>query len=377
MLPQEAYLDHLAKLIEAIGRAGESILVGRGAGFLLPRETTLSLRIIAPLRIRAMRLAERMGVSVRTARRAARDLDRRRAQFDRTMHRMVSADPHNYDMVLDTHSLGLDIAVEVIARAVEAGRPGAPAVPATPCGTSPRETSAQVRRSRALRPPPRRCGFLSADLPTRNGDPPRRDRDRSDRVSRGNPGSPGQAGACKRTGIDRRRRCGSPVLAATLAKLNFRSSGKLQRRRIQMHDSANGAPHASRRDFLTTSATTVVAGAAPRTRHRHAELRGRGTHHPHCPGRLRRPRHRRRDPGPQHQGANPAGRHGRRLRRPAQEQLRPAQPAVLTPDRRSPRPAVPRYRRLPQGDRLRRPGRRRPAGHAAGLPANPRRIRRV
>ncbi|MBV8311407.1 MAG: cytidylate kinase-like family protein [Planctomycetaceae bacterium] len=129
--PQEAYLDHLAKLIEAIGRAGESVLVGRGAGFLLPRETTLSVRIIAPLRYRALRLAERMGVSVRTARRAAKDLDRRRAQFDRTMHRIVSADPHNYDMVLDSHSLGLDIAVEVIARAVESGRPGAPPVAGT------------------------------------------------------------------------------------------------------------------------------------------------------------------------------------------------------------------------------------------------------
>ncbi len=122
--PQEAYLDHLAKLIEAIGRAGESVLVGRGAGFLLPRETTLSLRVIAPLRIRSVRLAERMGVSVRTARRAARDLDRRRAQFDRTMHRMASADPHNYDLVLDSQSLGLDIAVEMIVKAVEAGRPG-------------------------------------------------------------------------------------------------------------------------------------------------------------------------------------------------------------------------------------------------------------
>jgi cytidylate kinase len=123
--PQEAYLDHLAKLIEAIARAGESVLVGRGAGFMLPRETTLSVRIIAPLRVRALRLAERMGVSVRTARRAARDLDRRRSQFDRTMHRMVAADPHNYDLVLDSHSLGLDIAAEVIVRAVESGRPGA------------------------------------------------------------------------------------------------------------------------------------------------------------------------------------------------------------------------------------------------------------
>jgi cytidylate kinase len=121
--PQEAYLDHLAKLIEAIGRAGESILVGRGAGFMLPRETTLSIRVIAPLKVRAQRLAERMGVTVRTARRAARDLDRRRYQFDRTMHRANSHDPHNYDLVLDSNSLGLEIASEIIAHAVVVGRP--------------------------------------------------------------------------------------------------------------------------------------------------------------------------------------------------------------------------------------------------------------
>jgi cytidylate kinase len=122
--PQEAYLDHLAKLIEAIGRAGESILVGRGAGFMLPRDTTLSLRVIAPMKVRAQRLSERMGVSVRTARRAARDLDRRRAQFDRTMHRANPSDPHNFDMVLDTASLSLEITAEVVVRAVEAGVPG-------------------------------------------------------------------------------------------------------------------------------------------------------------------------------------------------------------------------------------------------------------
>jgi len=121
--PQEAYLDHLAKLIEAIGRAGESILVGRGAGFMLPREITLSLRIIAPLNVRAQRMAERMGVSLRTARRAAKDLDRRRAQFDRTMHRVRSNDPHNFDMVLDTESLGLEIATEIIVHAVVVGSP--------------------------------------------------------------------------------------------------------------------------------------------------------------------------------------------------------------------------------------------------------------
>ena len=67
------------------------------------------MRIIAPLKARAVRLSERMQVSIRTARRAARDLDRRRIQFDRTMHRADATDPHNFDIVLDSDSLGLEI----------------------------------------------------------------------------------------------------------------------------------------------------------------------------------------------------------------------------------------------------------------------------
>ena len=128
--PQEAYLDHLAKLVESIGRAGDSIVVGRGAGFLLPRSETLSVRIVAPSKARAQRLAERMGVSTRTARRAARDLDHRFEKFARTMYHVDATDPHNYDLVLDSHSLGLTIATELLVRAIEAGRPPAPADPA-------------------------------------------------------------------------------------------------------------------------------------------------------------------------------------------------------------------------------------------------------
>jgi hypothetical protein len=109
---------------------------------MLPRETTLSLRTIAPLKARAQRLAERMGVSVRTARRAARDLDRRRAQFDRTMHRANPNDPHNFDMVLDTASLSLEIAAEIVVRAVEVGQPGGPIASASLRG---RPTDAPTR----------------------------------------------------------------------------------------------------------------------------------------------------------------------------------------------------------------------------------------
>ncbi len=121
--PHEAYLDHLAKLVESIGKAGDSLIVGRGAGFLLPRESTLRVRIVSPLKARSNRLAERMGVSYRTARRAARELDRRYLKFVRTMYRVDGSDPHHYDLVLDSHSLGLSIATEILVRAIEAGQP--------------------------------------------------------------------------------------------------------------------------------------------------------------------------------------------------------------------------------------------------------------
>ena len=129
--PQEAYLDHLAKLVDSIGKAGESILVGRGAAHLLKRSETLSIRIVAPLKERARKLAESMGVSVRTAKRAAIDLDRRNAKFVKTLHRADVADPHFYDLVLDSHSLGLTVATEVIVRAIQVGNP-AKGIPTNP-----------------------------------------------------------------------------------------------------------------------------------------------------------------------------------------------------------------------------------------------------
>ena len=121
--PLEAYLDHLAKLVEAIGLQGNSIIVGRGAGFMLPRESTLNVLIVAPLKARAKRLSEREGLTPRTARRVAIDRDHRRRRFIRAMYHVDPTDPHHYDLVLDTESLGLTIAAEILVRAIEAGRP--------------------------------------------------------------------------------------------------------------------------------------------------------------------------------------------------------------------------------------------------------------
>ena len=121
--PQENYFEHLEHLIQEIGRLGEAVIVGRGAGFILPEESTLRVRLIAPLPNRAGRLADRMGVSIRTARRAARDLDRRRKQFDWALYRKDSDDPHHFHMTLDTTSLGIALCVDLITLAIVRGIP--------------------------------------------------------------------------------------------------------------------------------------------------------------------------------------------------------------------------------------------------------------
>ena len=38
------------------------------------------------------------------------------------MHHADPTDPHHYDLVLDTHGLGLNLAAEIIVRAINAGR---------------------------------------------------------------------------------------------------------------------------------------------------------------------------------------------------------------------------------------------------------------
>ena len=121
--PQETYLEHLEHLIQEVGRVGDAVFVGRGAGFLLASDRTLRVRLVAPVANRAARLADRMNVSVRTARRAAQDLDRRRRQFDWALYRKESDDPHNYHITLDTTALGLPMCADIITLAIIRGFP--------------------------------------------------------------------------------------------------------------------------------------------------------------------------------------------------------------------------------------------------------------
>src|SRR5438067_9124982 len=69
----------LARLSLTLGAQGEAVLIGRGAGFLLPRETTLHVRLVAPLPERIAYMTQWLRLPVGMATETVRVRDERRA----------------------------------------------------------------------------------------------------------------------------------------------------------------------------------------------------------------------------------------------------------------------------------------------------------
>ena len=115
-------LAELARLTLTLAARGETVLVGRAAGFLLPAESTVHVRVVAPAGQRIAYLAQwlRLTHDEAAAEMARRD-DQRAAMLTALAGR-DAADPTGYDLVLNSARLGLESCAELIAHAVRAKR---------------------------------------------------------------------------------------------------------------------------------------------------------------------------------------------------------------------------------------------------------------
>ena len=111
---------NLARVILALGAQGQAVLIGRGAGCLLPRETTLNVRIVAPLRERIAYMGQWLRLSVEEATERVRMRDERRTDFVVNNFHRDPRDVHQYDVLLNSSLLGEDECAELIAHAARA-----------------------------------------------------------------------------------------------------------------------------------------------------------------------------------------------------------------------------------------------------------------
>lgn len=112
----------MARIILSLGSQGDVVLLGRGAGYLLPGRTTLHVRLVAPREDRIAYTSQCLRLTEEEAAEQVKKRDARRSEFLATHFHKNSSDPHAYDMVLNTSLLGEDLSAELIARAAEAKR---------------------------------------------------------------------------------------------------------------------------------------------------------------------------------------------------------------------------------------------------------------
>jgi cytidylate kinase len=130
-LGHEAAVHNLARLVLALGAQGEVVLIGRGAGCILPPETTLHVRIVAPLEERIAYMAQWLRLPLPEATEKVRSRDESRCEFLEIHFARSPGDVHQYDMVLNSSLLGEEGCADLIQQAahvrwtalLERGRP--------------------------------------------------------------------------------------------------------------------------------------------------------------------------------------------------------------------------------------------------------------
>jgi cytidylate kinase len=111
------YLRNLSKVVLTLANHGKGVIIGRGAHFILDRQTTLRVRVIAPLETRIARIAERDGLSDDKAKATILRIDAERVAFNKQHYGADLTDPENYDLVVNAGTLGLAGAADVTVAA--------------------------------------------------------------------------------------------------------------------------------------------------------------------------------------------------------------------------------------------------------------------
>src|SRR5262249_46819413 len=98
----------LARVVLALGAQGGGVFIGRGAGCPLPPRTTLNVRVVAPLNDRIAYMGQWLRLGEEDAAERVRTKDERRAEFLTAHFHRHPDDVHQYDLVLNSSSLGED-----------------------------------------------------------------------------------------------------------------------------------------------------------------------------------------------------------------------------------------------------------------------------
>ena len=113
-------IQNLARMVLSLGAQGEVVLLGRGAGCILPPHSTLHVRLVAPEAERIAYMSQWLRLTEDEAAEQVHKRDGRRAEFIATHFHRKPHDVHQYDMMLNTSLLGEERCADLIVQAARA-----------------------------------------------------------------------------------------------------------------------------------------------------------------------------------------------------------------------------------------------------------------
>lgn len=108
------------RLLFVIGARGEAVILGRGAGVLLPVASTLNVRIVSPLQDRVAYMSQSLRLPANAAREEIAARDRIRGELHLSVSGREAGDLAQYDLVLNSSRLGESACADLIAEAIRA-----------------------------------------------------------------------------------------------------------------------------------------------------------------------------------------------------------------------------------------------------------------
>lgn len=110
----------MARVALMLGAMGETVLLGRGAGHVLPPANTLHVRVVAPRVDRIAYMTQWLRLTPREAEKQVDLRDDRRNQYLLDHFSVEASDPIHYDLVLNSSLLGEELCGELITQAARA-----------------------------------------------------------------------------------------------------------------------------------------------------------------------------------------------------------------------------------------------------------------
>jgi cytidylate kinase len=113
----DEYLHHLTRVVGTIGKQGNTVIVGRGAQFILPPQETFRVRLIAPREIRIRNVMRDSSTDFEESERYVYKTEADRNAFHRKYFNVDWSNAEHYDLVVNTGHMGIEGAVAGIEAA--------------------------------------------------------------------------------------------------------------------------------------------------------------------------------------------------------------------------------------------------------------------